>query len=275
MKQNRMKHIFKEIHRACKLQRMFAALHLKKLMEYKIDFVTGAVGFLIEQVINIAFLAIVFGRVENLRGWGYYEVLFIYGFSLFPNGLDHLFFDNIWNVAYWLVRKGEFDKYLTRPINTLLIVTVEEFQVDAFGKLIVGIALIATSLRHIHLPFVWYDIPLALIAILFGTLIYVAIKTIFGSIAFWTKRSGHIVEAVYNLNQFSQYPVSIYGRAVRGAVTYVIPFALTSFYPASYLLRHTHPVFSILAPVVAAVILLTIALFVWHKGLDAYESAGS
>ena len=79
----------------------------------------------------------------------------------------------------------------------------------------------------------------------------------------------------YNLNQCSQSPVSIYSRAVRGAVTYVIPFALTSYYPASYLLRHTRPVFSILAPIVAAVILMSIALFVWHKGLDAYESAGS
>ena len=275
MKDNRIKRFFREIHRAFRLQRIFAALHLKKLMEYKVDFVIGALGFLVEQVINIAFLTIIFGRVESLRGWSYYEVLFIYGFSLFPNGLDHLFFDNMWNVAYWLIRKGEFDKYLTRPINTLLIVTVEEFQLDAFGKLIVGIALIATSLRHIDLPFIWYDIPLALIAILFGMLIYASIKTIFGSIAFWTKRSGHILEVAYNLNQFSQYPVSIYSRAVRGAVTYVIPFALTSYYPASYLLRHTQPVFSILAPVVAAIILMSIALFVWHKGLDAYESAGS
>ena len=253
MKNNRVKHFFKEIHRAFRLQRIFAALHLKKLMEYKIDFLIGAVGFLVEQVINIAFLTIVFGRVENLRGWGYYEVLFIYGFSLFPNGLDHLFFDNIWNVGYWMIRK----------------------EVDAFGKLIVGVALIVTSLRHIDLPFVWYDIPLALIAIIFGTLIYAAIKTILGTIAFWTKRSGHLMEVTYNLNQFSQYPVSIYSRAVRGAVTYVIPFALTSYYPASYLLRHTQPVFSILAPVVAAVILMTAALFIWHKGLGAYESAGN
>lgn len=271
----RIKHFFKEIHRGFRLQRMFAALHLKKLMEYKIDFLTGAIGFLLEQAVNIAFLSIVFGRVENLRGWNYYEVLFIYGFSLFPNGLDHLFFDNIWNVAYWMVRKGEFDKYLTRPINTLLIVTVEEFQVDAFGKLIVGVALIVTSLRHIDLPFIWYDIPLAIMAIIFGMLIYAAIKTICGSIAFWTKRSGHIVEVVYNINQFSQYPVSIYSRIVRGAVTYIIPFALTSYYPASYLLRHTQPVFSNLAPMAAAATLISAALIVWHKGLDAYESAGS
>ena len=193
MKKNRVKHFFKEIHRAFRLQRMFAALHLKKLMEYKVDFAIGAVGFLVEQVVNIAFLSIIFGRVESLRGWNYYEVLFIYGFSLFPNGLDHLLFDNIWNVGYCMIRKGDFDKYLTRPINTLLIVTVEEFQIDAFGKLLLGVALMVTSIRHVDLPFIWYDIPLALIAILFGMLIYSSIKTIFGAIAFWTKRSGHLM----------------------------------------------------------------------------------
>ena len=275
LKNHRIKSFFKEIRRALRLQRIFAAQHLKKLMEYKIDFVTGAVSFFVEQVINIAFLAIIFGRVESLRGWNYYEILFIYGFSLFPKGIDHLFCDNLWNVSYWMMRKGEFDKYLTRPIDPLLTVTVEVFQVDAFGELIVGIALIITSVSHLKLPFVWYDIPLALVAILFGMLIYTAIKIIFTSIAFWTKRSGHLLEMAYSINQFSQYPVEIYSRPVRNSITFIIPFAFTAFYPASYLLRHTRPVFSILGTVVAAVLLMTIALLIWNKGMKAYESAGS
>ena len=267
--------LWKEIRRAFRLFRIFAAQHLKKLMEYKIDFITGACAFLVDQVVNIAFLAIIFGGVESLRGWSYYEILFIYGFSLFPKGLDHLFCDNLWNVGYWILRKGEFDKYLTRPISPLLTVTVEVFQVDSLGELIVGIALMITSVRHLNLPFVWYDIPLAMVAIVFGMLIYTALKIIFASIAFWTKQSGHLIEMVYNMNDFSKYPVGIYSRSVRGAVTYIIPFAFTAYYPASYLLRHTQPIFSILGTVVAACVLLAIGLTVWRKGLDAYESAGS
>ena len=268
-------HPLRELRRALRLFRIFAAQHLKKLMEYKFDFITGAASFLVDQVVNLAFLAIIFGGLERLQGWRYEEILFIYGFSLLPKGLDHLFCDNLWNVGYWIIRKGEFDKYLTRPISPLLTVTVEVFQVDSFGELIVGIALIVTSVRRLSLPFVWYDIPAALVTVAAGMLIYTSIKIALAAIAFWTKQSGHIINMIYGMNDFSKYPVEIYSRPVRNGITYVIPFALTAYYPASYLLRHTRPLFSILAPVVAAAILLAVSLLVWHKGLEAYESAGS
>ena len=267
--------VTKKIGRAFRLWRIFAAQHLKKLMEYKIDFITGACAFLIDQVVNLVFLSVIFGSMDSLKGWNYYEILFIYGFSLLPKGLDHLLCDNLWNVAYWMIRKGEFDKYLTRPISPLLAVTVEVFQVDSFGELAVGVALLAVSARHIDLPFVWYDLPLAATAVVFGMLIYTAIKMIFAAVAFWTKRSGHILQMAYGMSDFSQYPVEIYSRAVRRTVTYLLPFAFTGYYPASYLLRHTQPVFSILGTVVAGSVLLAIGLLVWHKGLSAYESAGS
>ena len=270
-----LKNTGKEIRRTFRLLRIFAAQHLKKLMEYKIDFITGAVAFLVDQVVNLTFLTIIFGNVAHLQGWSYYEMLFIYGFSLFPKGIDHLFCDNLWNVGYWIIRKGEFDKYLTRPINPLLTVTVEVFQVDAFGELVVGIALMLLSVSHLSLPFVWYDIPLALIAVLFGTLIYTSLKIIFASIAFWVKQSGHLVEMVYNMNGFSQYPTRIYSSVVRDAVTYVIPFAFTAFYPASYLLRHESPLFCIGGTVAAGSVLFAVGLLIWNKGLTAYESAGS
>lgn len=267
--------IFKETRRAFRLFRIFAAQHMKKLMEYKVDFITGAVSFLLDQVVNIAFLAIIFTGIDNLKGWSYYEILFIYGFSLLPKGLDHLFCDNLWNVGYNIIRKGEFDKYLTRPISPLLHVTVEIFQVDSLGELIVGIALIATSVGKINLPFVWYDVPLALITVLFGMLIYTSIKIILASIAFWTKQSGHIINMIYGMNDFAKYPVEIYSKAVRNGITYIIPFAFTAFYPASYLMRHTNPLFSIGGTVIAGCVLFAIGLLIWHRGLNAYESAGS
>lgn len=44
------------------------------------------------------------------------------------------------------MRKGEFDKYLTRPINPLFHILVETFQIDALGELLVGGVLLATTL---------------------------------------------------------------------------------------------------------------------------------
>ena len=156
--------------RVLKLHRIFISQHLKQLMEYKVDFSIGALGMLFSQVIQLLFLGIIFSQIPDLEGWSFNEILFIYGFSLIPKGIDHLFFDNLWMIGYHIVNKGEFDKYLTRPINSLFYVTVEKFQVDALGELLMGIVLVAYSLVQIGLGIVWYRVLILLLIIPFAVL---------------------------------------------------------------------------------------------------------
>lgn len=261
--------------RVLRLHRIFISQYLKRLMEYKVDFLIGAAGLLLSQIFQIVFIGIIFSTIPTLSGWTYYQILFIYGFSLIPKGIDHLFFDNLWMVGYRIVRKGEFDKYLTRPINSLFYVIVEKFCVDAFGELVMGIALLCVSIPHLSLPFFWYTIPLAIVSLIFSTMIYTALKTVTAAISFWTKASGHITHMLYMTNDFSKYPVTIYNNFVRTIITYVIPFAFTAFYPACFFLTGENPLFNIGGTVIAGSVLMAIAIFVWNKGVNAYESAGS
>lgn len=97
-------------------------------MEYKLDFLTGALGFIVYQTVNLLFLWIIFSSIPQLEGFSYDEILFIYGFSLIPKAIDHMFFDHLWNIGYWYIARGEFDKYLTRPLNTYFTVVVENFR---------------------------------------------------------------------------------------------------------------------------------------------------
>ena len=258
-----------------RLHRIFIAQYLKRLMEYKVDFLLGAVGLLISQAIQILFLGIIFSQIPSLRGWKFEEILFIYGFSLIPKSLDHLFFDNLWMVGYRIVRKGEFDKYLTRPVNTLYHVIVENFCVDAFGEMLTCILLLAYAIPQLNIPFYWYTIPLLLVVVVFSTMIYTSLKIMTAAISFWTKSSGHITHMLYMVNDFSKYPVTIYNKAVQAIITYVIPFAFTAYFPASYFLSGENGLFCIGGTVIAGSVLFAIALFVWNRGLKTYESAGS
>ncbi len=261
--------------RMLRLHRIFIAQYMKNLMEYKVDFLTGAISFLLGQIVQIAFIGIIFSQIPSLVGWDFNEILFIYGFSLIPKGLDHLFFDNLWSVGYFIVRKGDFDKYLTRPINSLFYVIAEKFCVDAFGELFMGIVLMVYSLIQLHLAIKWYMIPLFIVAVVFATLIYTAIKIATAAISFWTKASGHITHMFYMINDFSKYPTTIYNKFVRTFITYIVPFAFTAFYPASYFLTGDNILFCIGGTVVASVLLLSISVCIWNAGIKAYESAGS
>jgi ABC-2 type transport system permease protein len=258
-----------------RMHRIFIAQDLKKMMEYKIDFLTGAVSFLLGQAVNIAFLWIIFSQIPELKGWDYNEIIFIYGFSLLPKALDHLFCDNLWMVGYSIVAKGEFDKYLTRPINPLFTVIVERFQVDALGELIVGVALIISTIGKVSIEWSIINILLFLIVLPFATLIYTGIKILTSSFAFWIKRSGQITHVFYMVNDFAKYPTTIYNNFIKTIITYIIPFAFTAFYPASYFLTGENPLFNIGLTIVMSCILMVIAVLIWNKGVSAYESAGS
>lgn len=261
--------------RFLRLYKTFIIQHLKKLMEYRVDFLTGAMSFLINQITNIVFISIIFSQIPHLNGYLFYEIIFIYGFSLIPKGLDHLLTDNLWRVAWFVVRKGDFDRYLIRPISPLMHVIMELIQFDALGEFVVGVILVVTASIKLSIQYTFVNVVLMLIAMVFGALIFTAIKIIGAAIAFWIKQSGSILQIFYGASDFARYPTTIYNRAVRNIVTYIIPFAFTAYYPASYILRGSNPVFNIGGVVAAGMLLLGISLVVWNKGLSAYESAGS
>ena len=257
------------------MHRIFVAQELKRMMEYKGDFLTGIAGFLLNQFFNLMFLWIIFANIPNLMGWTIEQIVFIYGFSLIPKGIDHLLFDNLWSIGYFTVRKGDFDKYLTRPINPLFHVMVEKLQIDAMGELIMGIALIGVTLPSLSIEWSVTKVLLIIIVIPFATMIYVGIKTATAAIAFWTKRSGNIIYMFYMVNDFAKYPVTIYNNFVKAVITYIIPFAFSAFFPANYILTGENPLFNIGMTFVIALAIMVIGVFVWNKGIKAYESAGS
>ena len=265
----------KNIKRALKIHRIFMAQEFKRMMEYKGDFIVGIIGFFLVQLSNLLFLGIIFNQVPTLMGWTVYEVVFIYGLSLIPKGIDHFFFDNLWNIGFFIIRKGDFDKYLTRPVNTLFHVLVEKIQIDALGELIMGIALVCVSIPHIGADWDFFRIAAMICMIPFITLIFTGVKTITASAAFWTKRSGNVIYLFYMFSDFAKYPAAIYNRVVQNIITYIIPFALTSYYPALFILRGENPLFNLGMPVLASAVLMTAGIIVWHRGLRAYESAGS
>ena len=141
--------------RFLRLYKTFVVQQLKRLMEYRVDFLTGAASFLVGQITNIVFISIIFAQIPQLQGFKYYEIIFIYGFSLVPKGLDHLFTDNLWKVAWFIVRKGDFDKYLTRPINPLVHVIMEALQFDALGELLTGIVIMVIAISYCQIK-PWY-----------------------------------------------------------------------------------------------------------------------
>lgn len=265
----------KTLIRYTKLYGLFLAQYLKRLMEYRADFWIGLMGFLLFQASGILFLSLVFDQIPLLQGWSFAQLLFIYGFAQIPRGIDHLFCDNLWMLSGQIIVKGEFDKYLTRPISPLFHLISEVFQPDALGELIVGLAVLIVAAVQLGLtwgPLEW--LGLGVLALL-GSVIYTSLKLFFASFAFWLKYAQAIVYFAYTFSDFAKFPLPIFPPLLRGFLMFVLPFAFTAFVPAEWALGLTDFWPALGATAAAAGVSAFLAGLMWKGGLRAYESAGS
>ncbi|WP_251128133.1 ABC-2 family transporter protein [Exiguobacterium sp. s48] len=101
--------------RYTKLYWLYAKNHFKVMMEYRMDFLIGVLSVFGQQFAALFFLSIVFQHIESLNGWGFYEILFIYGIAFLGRAVHHIFFDNLWTIGWQYIRTGNLDRILMRP----------------------------------------------------------------------------------------------------------------------------------------------------------------
>lgn len=269
------------IKRYGRLYRVLISQFFKVILQSKVDFFMGLLGFFFTQIMGIAFLYLVFQQIPNLQGWTLDQLIFIYGFAQIPRGIDHLFTDNVWLVAWRMVVNGDFDRYMLRPMNIFFQIVSEKLQPDAIGELLIGTVLVA---RGLMLGIVVVDathVILFIVSIFAGAIIYTSIKLFFASLAFWVKISGPFLQVAYEMADFAKYPTEIYARFIRFIITWIIPFAFVAYLPASYFLgvRGTlglnGGVGIIGIECIIAAVFWVVAYAVFNRGTKVYESAGN
>ena len=265
------------VKRYMRLYKTLITQFFKTVMQSKIDFLMGLFGFFFTQVTGILFLYLVFEQIPDLQGWSLAQLIFIYGFAQLPRGIDHLFTDNIWMVAWRLVINGDFDRYMLRPMNIFFQVIAEKLQPDALGELLVGIILVIYSVMKGVVVLDAAHVLLFVVSVFAGALIYTSIKLLFASLSFWIKRSGPFLQLAYEMAEFAKYPTKIYAQALRFVITWVIPFAFVAYLPAGYFLgtRAGNHMGVILIECAIAALFWLIAYAVFRRGITIYESAGN
>lgn len=244
-------------------------------MQSKLNFFIGLFGCLFVQVSGILFLYLIFEQIPLLNGWSLNQLVFIYGFSQIPRGIDHFFADYIWLLASRMVTNGEFDRYLLRPIPPFFQLLCDRVQLDAVGELLIGGGIIAISVanRTVHISLV--NSLFFMISILAGAVIYTSVKLFFASLAFWMTNSSPVLQLGYEMSGFAKYPISIYSKPIQIVCTIIIPFAFAAFYPASYFITGNNVLRTIVLEVGVAIVTWLLAYNLFKCGVRAYKSVGN
>jgi len=257
----------------------FAKLRFFSQTESRMGYLLHLASMFMVNTGEFVLLWVMVNRFNTINGWTAYEVLLMYSLNLTSYAMASCFFYNPFRHLLTRIRTGQLDEVMTKPMNPLMYLIASNFGFGYISHLTLSVSVMCYTFFKLGITLSFIGV-LLLLSFLFGAALLQASLHILTNVsAFWRLRSDNFMSLVYEFKGFTKYPISIYPFFIRFTLTWVIPFAFISYYPAEYLLGKTdgtlfHPIVPLLTPVVGLVV-FGISLLYWKLGLSQYQSAGA
>lgn len=259
-----------------KLYFAYAKNSIMSKLVYKANVIIGISGFLFTQIFSLLTLYLLINTVPNIDGYSIYEIGFLFGVTNMAMGLDHLFSDRLWVVAYREVVLGKLDHLFLRPLPILFQILASEIQLEAFGEIIVATVLISLCGSNLSIGLNFTNVLLIIVGIFCAALIFTSFKILVAGLAFIFKRTGALLQITYNFSQYTRYPLKIFPKAIQIILLFIIPLGLCLFIPFDNLFNPvTNPYLLMIFIVGITLTFATISLIIFNSCCKRYESTGT
>ena len=261
------------------IYRRIVGSRIRAQLQYRLSFALTVTGNLLLSSLDFAAILVLFGQVDALGEWSVAEVALLYGVSCVSFALTDIAVGQLDQLPR-MIREGEFDQILVRPLGSLLQVVSADIALRHLGRLLQGLVVLTVALTQVDVDWSAARVAMLAIAILAGSAIFAGIWVAFSSISFWLIDSQEVSNAfTYGGNFTAQYPVNIFGRWLRRLVVFVIPVAFVSYFPCLFILDKPDELglpraLQFASPLVA---LATggAAWIIWRTAVRRYRSVGS
>lgn len=257
-----------------KLYFHYVSIHIRSIMQYKTSFILTGIGqFLVS--FNV-FLGVffMFQRFNNVEGFTYSEVLLCFSVMLMEFSLAECIargFDTFPS----MVRKGEFDRVMTRPRNEILQVLGSNFELSRIGRIIQATVMFVYGVVNCGVQWDFLRALTVVFMLIGGTALFCGIFLIYAALCFYTLDGLEFMNILTDgAREYGKYPVNIYGKRVLQFCTFIVPYALVQYYPLLYLAGKRQDIMYIFVPLLALLFLIP-CFILWKIGVNHYQSSGS
>jgi ABC-2 type transport system permease protein len=228
--------------------------------------------------ILLVFYRVVFARTTTVAGWSEPEYLFFVGCYFTLEGvLETLFLENCNNFAD-LVRSGDLDFYLLKPVDEQFLVTCHGVEWSTAGNILMGLGVMIAALIQLDRPVDPLSAGLFGVLFLCGVGICYSLRVLLTASSVWLVRNQSLYELWWLFTTLMRYPREIFSRSWAAPLgwvfTFLIPVMIVVSVPAETMVRTVEPTF------VAYTLAVTLALLwfsrkVFRLALRRYRSASS
>jgi ABC-2 type transport system permease protein len=228
-------------------------------------------------VLDAAGFWVILSRFGSIGGWSAGEVFLLFAVGAVVWGIGGGFFSRGNYAVGWCFDSGFIDIGLSKPYNFYAAFMSGNVNPSHFPRILLAIALLVVCAVRFVGPVPAPRVLLFVVGMLGGMLICAALNTLCGALGFRLARGESTMWLISTLSRVISYPAHIFPRVLQVTVTFVVPFALATYYPTRWLVRGDVPGGGWLMPATFA---LGLALFygaykLWMSGLRHYQSTGN
>jgi viologen exporter family transport system permease protein len=229
--------------------------------------------------ILLAFYNVVFARTSIVADWTKAEYLFFVGCYFALNGLiETLFLENC-NEFAELVRKGDLDFLLIKPVDEQFLITCRRIDWSTFPNVLMGIGVMLFALRDLQWEFDAVRLFAFLAMFACGIVLSYAFMVALTAVSVWMVRNQSLMEMWWLFSSLARYPREIFSafawaEPIGMFFTFAVPILLVVNLPAQMMVRVLEP------PMIAFTLVATLLAFwasrwFFYRALRSYRSASS
>ena len=236
---------------------------------------------------QILLFKIIFHNVQHITpGWNEYQYFAFMATGMLINALvEALFMPNMANFSE-LIRTGNLDFALLKPIDTQFLISFEKMDLAMLNQILLSIGLLIYAISNLptgtEVRVTAGSVALYVLFVVVGVTILYSLMISLASTAIWFGRNQGLYDFWFYITVFARYPRSIYqtatpaGDVIRFVFTFILPILVVVTVPSRVLLD-TLGNQSWLAGVglAAAGVGLVVSRMIFTWSLRSYRSASS
>ena len=246
-----------------------------RMMMYRADFFTALIADGALFIVQLLTFETIYSQVDSIGGWSRGQMIIFIGTFSFINALNMIiFFFGTVNLPE-MIRHGDLDLYLTKPVNPLLRLTFESVNpgsipLVALSALIVSYGVTISGVHVTPLTCLGYAV-----FILLMTLLWYDMMLIIRCVPFLVLSANGVMQIESSLLEFSfKVPGVLYKGVFRVIFYFILPYGIMATVPTQLITGSIGPA-GLCVSALTVIVFTAFALWFWNFGLRHYKSASS
>ncbi|ROS47311.1 ABC transporter permease [Curtobacterium sp. PhB78] len=219
--------------------RILLAAAFRQSLIYKGNLILMMAGSAALQGTQLLFIGVLLDRFGVIAGWSTAQIAFLYGLRLTAHGVGTVFFGQ--HLATdMVIREGEYDRFLLRPVPPLIQLLTRWFNLGTLGDLVLGLGILVAAITLAPIDWTPWLVALTVAAAIGGGLLEAGLQIGLAGLSFRLGSTRDLKVSVDNtLTDFGAYPLPVFGPAGVFALTFALPLAFIAYLPATVVLGKT------------------------------------